>query len=259
MLLRDKVAVVTGSANGIGHAIARLFAENSCRLLLLDRDAENNQRTAMELRSAGVRVLDLALDLRDRPAIEAAVRAAHDQLGPLDILVNNAGICPRRSFLEISQQQWNEVQSTNLSSMFHMTQVMLPDMISRRSGKVINISSVTFHQGVAGFAHYVASKGGMIGLTRAITSLSVKRTARGECPLKTQDEAVSRIHKMTPQRTYAEIAAALNRAGLRSAFGRRFTGQHVGYICRRDGLAGRKPHSTSKLHNTPEAGGPSES
>jgi 3-oxoacyl-[acyl-carrier protein] reductase len=168
MLLRDKVAVVTGSANGIGHAIARLFAENSCRLLLLDRDAENNQRTAMELRSAGVRVLDLALDLRDRPAIEAAVRAAHDQLGPIDILVNNAGIYPRRSFLEISQQQWNEVQSTNLSSMFHMTQVMLPDMISRRSGKVINISSVTFHQGVAGFAHYVASKGGVIGLTRAL-------------------------------------------------------------------------------------------
>lgn len=168
MLLRDKVAVVTGSANGIGQAIAGLFAENSCRLLLLDRDAESNQRTATELRLAGARVLDLALDLRDRPAIQAAVRAAHDQLGPVDILVNNAGIYPRQPFLEISEQQWNEVQSINLTSMFHMAQATLPDMINRQSGKIINISSVTFHQGVAGFAHYVASKGGVIGLTRAL-------------------------------------------------------------------------------------------
>jgi len=91
-----------------------------------------------------------------------------------------------------------------------------------------------------------------------MTSLSVKRTARGECPLKTPEEAVSRIHKMAPQRTYAEIATALNRAGLRSAFGRRFTSQHVGYICRRDGLAGRKPRSSSELPHTPGAGGPAE-
>jgi DNA invertase Pin-like site-specific DNA recombinase len=85
-----------------------------------------------------------------------------------------------------------------------------------------------------------------------ITSLNVKRAAPGECSLKTPEEAVSRIHKMAPRRSYAEIATALNRAGLRSAFGRRFTSQHVGYICRRDGLADRK-------HDTPEAGNPAES
>jgi len=88
-----------------------------------------------------------------------------------------------------------------------------------------------------------------------ITSLNVKRTARGECPLKTPEEAVSRIHKMASRRTYAEIATALNRAGLRSAFGRRFTSQHVGYICRRDGLQGRKPRSSSKLRDTRDGGG----
>jgi hypothetical protein len=92
-----------------------------------------------------------------------------------------------------------------------------------------------------------------------ITSLRVNRTARGECPLKTPEEAVSRIHKMAPQSTYTEIATALNRAGLRSAFGRRFTSQHIGYICRRDGLAGRKPRPSSKLHDTPEPGGTAES
>jgi len=92
-----------------------------------------------------------------------------------------------------------------------------------------------------------------------ITSQSVKRTARGECPLKTPEEAVSRIHNMAPGRSYAEIATALNRAGLRSAFGRCFNSQHVGYICRRDGLTGRKPRSSPKLRENSENGGPAES
>jgi DNA invertase Pin-like site-specific DNA recombinase len=88
-----------------------------------------------------------------------------------------------------------------------------------------------------------------------ITILNVKRAAPGECSLKTPENAVSRIHKLAPRRTYAEIAVALNRAGLRSAFGRRFTSEHVGYICRRDGLGGRKPRSHSELLETP---GPAE-
>lgn len=168
MLLRDKIAVVTGSANGIGQAIARLFAENGACLLLLDRDAENNRSTAADLRTAGAQVLDIALDLRDRSAIDAAVRAAHDQLGPVGVLVNNAGVYPRQPFLEISEQQWDEMQSINLKSMFQMTQATLPDMMSCGAGKVINISSVTFLLGMANLTHYVASKGGVIGLTRAL-------------------------------------------------------------------------------------------
>ncbi len=92
-----------------------------------------------------------------------------------------------------------------------------------------------------------------------ITIHNVKRTAPGECSLKTAEEAVSRIHKMAPRRTYAEIATALNRAGLRSAFGRRFNSQHVGYICRRDGLDRRKPWPGSKQKDNPGASGPGES
>jgi 3-oxoacyl-[acyl-carrier protein] reductase len=167
MLLANKVAIITGSANGIGEAIARLFAENGASLLLLDRDAEGNRRTADHLKSK-TRVLDVALDLRERPAIDAAIRTARSQLGPIDVLVNNAGVYPRQSFLEMSEQQWDEMQAINLKSMFHMTQAALPDMIGRGSGKVINISSVTFHLGMAHLTHYVASKGGVIGLTRAL-------------------------------------------------------------------------------------------
>jgi 3-oxoacyl-[acyl-carrier protein] reductase len=168
MLLRDKIAVVTGSAAGIGRAVAELFAENGASLLLLDRNAEDNRRTASNLRSSKSRVLDVALDLRDRAAIDAAIHAARNQLGPIDILVNNAGVYPRQSFLEMSEHQWDEMQSINLKSMFHTSQATLPDMISRGTGKIINISSVTFHLGMANLTHYVASKGGVIGLTRAL-------------------------------------------------------------------------------------------
>jgi DNA invertase Pin-like site-specific DNA recombinase len=92
-----------------------------------------------------------------------------------------------------------------------------------------------------------------------VTSVHVKRTAPGECSLKTPEQAVRQIHQMAPQCTYTEIADELNRAGLHSAFGRRFTKQHVGYICRRDGLDRRQPRSGSKHQDRPETGGPIES
>ncbi len=169
MLIANKVAVITGSATGIGRAISECFAEHGAALVLLDRNAEANQLTATDLRASGkTHVLDFALDLRDRPAIEAAFRAARTQLGSIDILVNNAGVYPRQSFLEMTEQQWDEMQAINLKSMFHTTQAALPDMLTRGSGKIINISSVTFHLGMAELTHYVASKGGVIGLTRSL-------------------------------------------------------------------------------------------
>ncbi len=167
MLLRDKVAVVTGSATGIGEAIAGLFAENGARLVLMDRDAEGNRRTAADLRPK-TQVLDFGIDLRDRPAIDAAMETARGQMGPIDVLVNNAGVYPRQNFLEMTEQQWDEMQAINLKSMFHTTQATLPDMISRGAGKIVNISSVTFHLGMANLTHYVVSKGGVIGLTRSL-------------------------------------------------------------------------------------------
>jgi len=169
MLLTNKVALITGSANGIGQATATVFAAQGAALVLLDRNGEANQRTASELRTnSKSAVLEFTLDLRDRSAIDAAFSTARTQLGPVDILVNNAGVYPRQSFLEMTEQQWDDMQAINLKSMFHTTQAALPDMLSRRSGKIVNISSVTFHLGMAELTHYVASKGGVIGLTRSL-------------------------------------------------------------------------------------------
>ena len=167
-LLQGKVALITGSATGIGNAVARLFAEHGASLLMVDRNQQPNEHTAAELASVGARVQAVTLDVRDRPAIDAAVADALSTFGSIDILVNNAGIYPRKAFLDTSEQEWDEMQAINLKSMFHITQAVLPNMLARQSGKIVNISSVTFHLGVAHLVHYVASKGGVIGLTRAL-------------------------------------------------------------------------------------------
>ena len=168
MLLKGKVGLITGSAVGIGNEVARLFAEHGASLILIDRDQVRNRATADELERSGAAVRAIGLDLRDGAAIRAVVSDALQAIGPIDVLINNAGIYPRRPFLETSEQEWDEMQAINLKSMFHLAQAVLPGMIARRAGKIVNISSVTFHVGVANLVHYVASKGGVIGLTRSL-------------------------------------------------------------------------------------------
>ena len=168
MLLTSKVAVITGSATGIGQGIARLFSEHGASVVLLDRDAARNQATANAIEAGCGKAISIALDVRDRKAIDAALERGRQELGPIDILVNNAGIYPRQSFLEMTSQQWDEMQDINLKSIFQITQATLPQMVAHGRGKIINISSVTFYLGLANLTHYVASKGGLIGLTRAL-------------------------------------------------------------------------------------------
>jgi 3-oxoacyl-[acyl-carrier protein] reductase len=181
MLLQHKVALITGSATGIGNAVARLFAEHGASLLLMDRNQPLNNATAGELESTGAKVRAVGLDLRDRAGIDTAVAEAIERFGSIDILVNNAGIYPRKAFLETSEREWDEMQDVNLKSMFHTTQAILPGMLARRTGKIVNISSVTFHLGVANLVHYVASKGGVIGLTRALARETGEHNVHVNC------------------------------------------------------------------------------
>ncbi len=158
MLLKGKIAIVTGSATGIGEGVARLFAEHGASLFLLDRDRERNSRVAEEIGATAV-----ACDVSDGAAVARAVSEA----GPVDIVINNAGIYPRRALLDTTEAEWDHMQAVNLKSVFLTTKAVLPAMLARGSGKIVNISSVTFHLGTANLAHYVASKGGVIGLTRS--------------------------------------------------------------------------------------------
>lgn len=168
VLLEQQVALVTGTAAGIGQEIARLFAEHGARLVLLDRNAEANQATADSLDPAGKRAIAVHLDVRDRPAIDRVISQTIRDWGAIDVLINNAGVYPRQEFLTMTEGQWDEMLDINLKSMFHFQQAVLPHMIGRRRGKIVNISSVTFHLGIPNLVHYVASKGGVIGLTRSL-------------------------------------------------------------------------------------------
>ncbi|MGO9896325.1 MAG: SDR family NAD(P)-dependent oxidoreductase [Bryobacteraceae bacterium] len=167
-MLHDRVALVTGAATGIGEATARLFAEHGAQVFLLDIDAARNEAVAASIRAQSGRADAFAVDVTDGPALAAVARAAIDRHGRIDALVNNAGIYPRRLFVDMTEAEWDHMHDVNLKSMFHAIKAVIPHMIERRSGKIVNISSVTFHQGTAKLSHYVASKGGVIGLTRSL-------------------------------------------------------------------------------------------
>ena len=164
MLIQDRVAIITGAATGIGEAIARLFAAEGAHLYLVDRDQAGCRAVADSLPGA----FAFHGDVREAATFASPVAAAIERFQRVDILINNAGIYPRQTFLEMTEQQWDEMQAINLKSMFHGMKAVLPHMMSRRAGNIVNISSVTFHLGMATLSHYVASKGGVIGLTRSL-------------------------------------------------------------------------------------------
>ena len=168
MLLVEKVAVITGSANGIGQETARFFADQGARVYLIDRDSERNESLAESIRGTGQFAAAITGDVRDRDVFDRAAEMAIREFDRVDILINNAGIYPRQRFLDMTSKQWDEMQDINLKSMFHSSQAILPHMVRQGSGKIVNISSVTFHLGVENLTHYIASKGGVIGLTRAL-------------------------------------------------------------------------------------------
>jgi 3-oxoacyl-[acyl-carrier protein] reductase len=167
-MLKNKIAIVTGAAMGIGAGIAEVFANQGAMVYLLDLDQAKALEQADKIRAAGGQADAIGCDVSSREACEFAVRTIVDRHGRLDILINNAGIYPRKPFLEITEAEWDKMQAVNLKSMFHLCQLAAPSMMAQKSGKIVNISSVTFFMGYPKLAHYVASKGGVIGFTRTI-------------------------------------------------------------------------------------------
>jgi NAD(P)-dependent dehydrogenase (short-subunit alcohol dehydrogenase family) len=163
-----KTAVVTGAASGIGLAIAERLAQDGAQVALFDLDGEGAEAAAAKIRSAGGRALGLAVDVADRALIENAASRVRAHFGPVTVLVNNAGREGFSPFLEIGDEAWDGVLDVNLSGTFRCCQIMLPDMIDVGWGRIVNISSSSAHSGQPLMAHYVASKTGVIGLTKAL-------------------------------------------------------------------------------------------
>jgi 3-oxoacyl-[acyl-carrier protein] reductase len=167
-MLTGKVALITGAAAGIGEAIAHLFAEEGAHVFVLDHNAAGGAAVAAAISAKGHPAFFFAADVRDAATLRPAVDDALSRFGRIDILINNAGIYPRRAFLDMTEQEWDDMLAVNLKGIFHCTKLVLPRMVERQSGKIVNISSVTFFKGLENLSHYVASKGGVIGLSRSL-------------------------------------------------------------------------------------------
>jgi 3-oxoacyl-[acyl-carrier protein] reductase len=167
-LLLGKTAIVTGAGAGIGESIALYFAEHGAKVTVLDKDEESTRRVASAVEGIGGEALPVHADVRSVDALSRAVEQTLHRFGQIDILINNAGMYPRQLFLEMTEQQWDEMQDVNLKGVFQMTRLVAPHMVSRKQGRIVNISSVTFHLGTARLTYYVAAKGGVIGLTRSV-------------------------------------------------------------------------------------------
>jgi NAD(P)-dependent dehydrogenase (short-subunit alcohol dehydrogenase family) len=165
--LRGKTALITGASRGIGRAIADAYAAEGANLVLNARDAVKLAAVAREIAQAhGVAVHLAACDVTDRAAVFAAVAALGDL--PVDVLVNNAGVHKARRFLDYSFEEFRDVLETNVYGVLHITQAVLPGMIARQGGRVINLASTAGKWGSRNQSAYNASKHAVVGLTRCL-------------------------------------------------------------------------------------------
>ncbi len=166
--LEKRSAIVTGGGSGIGLAISERLASDGLSVSIFDRDGQAAETAATKIREAGGAASAFCVDVTDRVRIEAAVGEVRADLGSPTVLVNNAGIDGFDRFLEITPEKWNRIIEVNLTGTFNCCQAVVPEMIAASWGRIVNISSSSAQGGQPLMTHYVASKAGVIGLTKAL-------------------------------------------------------------------------------------------
>jgi NAD(P)-dependent dehydrogenase (short-subunit alcohol dehydrogenase family) len=214
------VVVVTGAGRGVGRAIARRFAREGYAVALLGRSHAHLAQTADEIHSSGADALALTGDVAARDDVSRAVALIEQRLGPIDVLVNNAGIAESAPFVSTPDELWDRTLAVNLTGTYNCMRAIVPGMFARRHGRVINIASTAAKTAFAYTAAYVASKHGVLGLTRAVALEAAGRgvTVNAICPGwidtdmtgrsiarivektgRTADEARHALEQMNPQ------------------------------------------------------------
>lgn len=163
-----RVAVVTGGASGMGEATCHELGRRGHKVAVLDLNGEAAQRVSEDLRSDGVDALAVAADVSDRGDVEAAFATVRSEIGPVHILVTSAGLVDFAAFTDISLESWQRLIDVNLTGTFHCCQVAVPDMLEAGWGRIVMISSSSAQRGSPGMAHYAASKGALLSLTRSL-------------------------------------------------------------------------------------------
>ena len=162
------VAVVTGGASGMGQATCHEFGRRGHKVAVVDLNGEAAQRVAEELGADGVTALGIGADVSDRTAVEEAFAKIRSELGPVHILVTSAGVVDFAPFTDITPQSWQRLIDVNLTGTFHCCQIAIADMLEAGWGRILMISSSSAQRGSPGMAHYAASKGALLSLTRSL-------------------------------------------------------------------------------------------
>ena len=170
MSLENQIALVTGASRGIGAAIAQTLGQQGAVVVGTATSASGADRITAALKEAGVKGKGIALDVNNAEQIDAVLKEIAAEYGTVGILVNNAGITKDTLMMRMSEDDWDTVISTNLSSIYRMSKAVLRPMMKARTGRIISISSVVGHMGNAGQANYAAAKAGMTGFSKSLAS-----------------------------------------------------------------------------------------
>jgi meso-butanediol dehydrogenase/(S,S)-butanediol dehydrogenase/diacetyl reductase len=190
--LENRTALITGGSKGIGKAIARRFVEEGASIIICARGEEALNETALELRQMGGSVTTCVADISDRESVEQMVKQVSAGLETLDILVNNAGVMITKPFMDYSLEEFDRTMKVNLYGVFHVTQAILPAMMQRKKGKIVNIASTAGKWGSMNQSAYNASKHAVVGLTRclALEMAPFNITVNAICPAGVEGDEI---------------------------------------------------------------------
>ncbi len=206
MRLQGKVAIITGAARGIGRETALLFAAEGAKVVICDL-LDEGEEVAEGVRSRGGEAIFYKLDVTDRDAVKRMVDAVVERYGRIDILINNAGITRDAQFLKMTEEDWDKVIAVNLKGVFNVTQAVAPVMVAQGKGKIVNAASVVALYGNFGQTNYVASKAGVIGMTKVWArelgrkGINVNAVAPGFIQTEMTAKVPEKILQMVRERT----------------------------------------------------------
>ena len=220
MVLKDKISIITGGAQGIGKEIATKLAEAGSHIIICDINEEKLKPTKDEIERLGVEVLALKVDVSNYNQVKDLVTKILDKFKKIDILINNAGITRDNLLLRMDEDAWDSVLRVNLKGAFNFTKAVVRSMLKQKEGVIINISSIIGLMGNAGQANYAASKAGLIGLTKSTAKelgprgIRVNAVAPGYIKTKMTDELADdvkeRMLSLIPLNRFGEAEDVAN-------------------------------------------------
>lgn len=207
MLLENKVALITGGANGIGRATALYFAREGAKVVIADLEATALEAARQEIAAVGGEVVAAAGNVTLRPDVQGMVDAALHTFGRLDILINNAGITRDGTLMKMSFEAWRAVIDTDLTSCFNMAKAVFPGMVERKFGRIVNVSSINGQGGQYGQVNYSAAKAGIHGFTKALALEGARFgvTVNSLAPGYTDTDMVAAVPPQAMEKVIAKI------------------------------------------------------